>query len=314
MKSMRRWGYDLFFVSAGIHEVVEASKRYDLRLFDIDIKKDGISFFAAIAQRKRIIHALPYAIHQKTTGILGFLLAQLKKPRRMVGIITSLLVLILALNTVFAIEIRGSSQILDQKIQAYLKEEGIAFPRRKMTQAQFQALEQQLKQHFFEEIEWINLSRIGSSYFIDYVQRIKKSPQPKFMDPLVAHQSGVIARFDVKRGVKAVKEHDVVHVGDILVTPDVTATDNQMYQTYVEGKVYAFTRHDIEVVMKHNIFTKIHESMGFFQLLFESRRKIARQLQEDESIVEENVLQFVQDETLLTLKVHYILLEDITHP
>lgn len=314
MKAMREWGYDEYVIRQPVDMLVRASRYSDLRLFDVFVHGDEIRFFAPVIDRHKIHQALPAAQYVKTTGILGFLLRQFTKPRRIIGIVTSVLIILLANRMVFAVTIRGSSRVLDDRIRQYLSQQGIDIPMYRLSLEEFHQLEQDLKETFFDDIEWINLRRIGSAYFIDYVERIHKYPKPKGMEPLIAYQSGIIARFELKRGVKVVKEFDFVKPGDILVTSEIVATDNEIHHTYVEGKVYAYTQHIVTASMKPNGLSKLHPAFGFFQMLFDCRRQIAQKLQEDESIVNENILLFENKAGRINMKIHYTLLEDITHP
>ena len=206
MKRMREWGYDLYRVDTSINDLIRSCKIHNLQIFDIWMKEEHVYFSAPIVDRRKILNSFHQIEFIKTTGMFGFLAQQLKKPRRMIGIFTSVITIFICSNTIFTIQIRGSSQLLEQKINDYLVEEELTAPLKKFSLQQFQQAEQKLKQTFFEDIEWINLSRVGGAYFIDYVPRKKESPKPKTSDPLIAHQSGIVARFELKRGVKLVKE------------------------------------------------------------------------------------------------------------
>lgn len=314
MKAMREWGYDLYRVPYDIEGISQVCKRNKLQVFDLWMKDGWVYFYAPVMDRRVCQRVFSKGELLRTTGIIGFLFSQMRKPRRIIALVISILTIVVCSNLIYSIQLRGSSTLLEQKIKTYLTEQNIKTPMRKLSTVQFRELEQDLKEHFFEEIEWINLRNQGSAYFIDYVGRVKASVKPKSSQPLIAYKSGVIARFDVKRGVKVVKEFDFVKEGDILVTSDLLDSKNEVETTYVEGAVYAYTQTVIEAQMKENRLTAFHKSFAFFQLLFDCRLQISKELQEDETIETENILQFEREQGTIKMKIQYTLFENITHP
>ncbi len=314
MKAMREWGYDLYRVPYDIEEISQICKQQRLQVFDLWMKDGWVYFYAPVMDRRVCQRMFRNGELVRTTGIIGFLFAQLRKPRRIAAIAASVLTILVCSNLIYTIQLRGSSTILEEKIQTYLTAQNIATPMRKLSAEKLRDLEQDLKEHFFEEIEWINLRNQGSVYFIDYVGRVKASVKPKSSQPLIAYKSGVIAKFDVKRGVKMVKEFDFVNVGDVLITSDLLDSKNEIETTYVEGAVYAYTQTIIEAKIKENALTSFHKSFAFFQLLFDCRLQISKELQEDESIETENILLFASEQGTIKMKIQYTLFENITHP
>jgi len=240
--------------------------------------------------------------------MLGFLLRQMRQPRRMVDIAFVIALWYLLSHTIFAITLSGDKEESKRLIQTTLQDMGYTTP---FYDSDMQKMKSDLKKRLENEIAWMEVSKTGSQYHIQFTTKEFATIEPLQQNELIAQKDGVIEHFELQHGNKLVAINDFVHAGDVLVTNVLVDSSNTNQDLYVKGKVYAYTWKEVHVEMAAN---KLAKPFQFYQLLFEARREASHDLRKGESIYKENILQFQDNAGTISMDIHYTLIEDITTP
>ena len=162
-----------------------------------------------------------------------------------------------------------------------------------------------------KQIEFIEIRRSGSILKISNLKRRKEIDLPSLKKSLYATKSGIIKQIMVKTGVVEVSINQYVKQGDLLVNDTLIDTSNNSIFIGCEGQIYAYTWYLYEVFYENSNNLSMDEI--FIDLIDKTRSEVSKNIDgKDEYIEKENVLQFIQNTSKITLKVHYTLVEDIT--
>lgn len=303
-----RVGMDLWEVSLDYPRLVRLVRKQNWRLYEIHSNAQGLRFYAPLTQRKTIASTLVHARLITTTGMIGFLLRQLRRPRRILCLIVSLLVWWMLSHTIFAIELSGDQKDSKVLIRQTLQEMGVNPP---FFDHDMQQLKADLKKRLENEIAWMEVYKEGSRYHIQFTTKEFAHIEALNRNQLIAQKDGVIEHFDLQHGNKLVAINDFVHAGDVLVSDVLSDSKQNEQELYVKGKVYAYTWKKVHVEMEAG---KLPQAFAFYQLLFEARRQASEGLHGEERIDKENILQFHDNAGKISMDLHYTLIEDITTP
>lgn len=308
------FGLDSYQVKLPFRFFLNQCKENELEIYRCLQNKNVIEFYCPVRQRKKVLKAFPDAKYIKTVGCLGFLFRQLKKPFRILLLIWCMALYFLLNHIVFSIEYQSTNAVLEKKIQQVLFEHGYQAPFFSLDSELKQTLKDLLKQELNTEIAWLEVTCNGSIVQIAFNDKQYKEPTSFQDEPLIATKDALVVRFDVTHGQKKVKLNQIVHKGDILVDHILIDAYGQPQNVFVEGKVWGKTWTTIEKKMPVEENFEFLKPFHFLRLLYDARREIEKQLDEDEQILKENILQFTYDGSTITLIVHYTCLEDITKP
>ncbi len=298
-----------FSVCCSQETLINRAHRAKIELFQISDEQDHVSFYCTGDQKKKVQSAFPEAVELETTGVLGFLLRQLHRPFHWVLLIWIVLVYSFLNHTLFDIQFQSTSLSLQQSMMESLKNNGIV-PGVLIRDPDFdETLKLQLKKEFMHELSWIEVKRSGSLLKISFNHKETAQTKTFSSEPLISSKHAMVMRFELLHGYKKVKHHEIVQPGDILVEPMLTDSSGQIQDLFVSGKVYGMTWYTVSSTLNH--FSKI-EVLDFLRLLYECRKQIEKEIDEDEQILKENILQVTSNEGKITMDIHYTCLEDIT--
>lgn len=309
MKNRVTFGLDYWIYTGSMDHFLQQCARHNISVYEVEQHYNHVSFYASFFQHKEIDHLFEQANYIKTTGCLGLLFKIVRTPRHVLCIGISISLWYMLSHMIFTIEYVGEKEASKQIIQNALLDMGIKTP---FYDTELDAMKTDLKKRTENDIAWLEIVKEGSRYSIYYTPKEFADVKTLGRDELVAQKDGVIARFDLQHGNKNFKLNDFVHAGDILVSNILMDSLNQEEEIYVKGKVFAYTWQDVTVTMENN---DLPEAFQFYQLLFEARSEVAKELtKEDEEIYKENILHFSNDMGTISMTIHYTLFEDITSP
>lgn len=301
-------GMDVWESTTSMKQLYRLVKERNWQLYELFEQQDRICFCAPIVLRRDIHQFLPNAQLIKTTGMIGFLLRQMRMPQRILCILCAITLWFGLSHTIFAIQLYGDHEESKQLILRTLTEMGYQIP---FYAHDMQGMKAELRKRLENDIAWLEVSRQGSRYEIHFTTKEFAQLEELSQNELVAQKDGVIEHFEVQHGNKLVAINDFVHAGDVLVSNVLTDSKNEEQPLYVKGCVYAYTWREVHVEAPK---TKMPKPFVFYQLLFEARREASKDLREKESIYKENILQFQDNAGTISMDIHYTLIEDITTP
>lgn len=308
MKNRQKVGLDKWKVQMDTSEFLKLSKQYGLELYDITLHYPFIHWYASCMQRALVYRAFQHCELLTTTGLLGYLLRSLKKPTRILAMLLSICLWYGLSQMIYAIDIKGEKKESRLQIETTLRQMGYIPP---FYGQNVQDLKQKLKKKLENEIAWLEITKEGSRYVIHYTPKVFATIEPLKQDELIAKEDGMIARFDIQHGFKERKVNDFVHKGDVLVKNILADSKGKTEEVYVKGRVFAYTWKDVQVSMDANTLPK---AFHFYELLLQARSEISKEFKKDDTIYNENILQFYTDMGKIRMVIHYTLMKDITTP
>lgn len=307
-----KWNsYDAYNTTLTIPQLLQIIKTKQLHIINLKQQEDHLYFEASI-QNYYTLSKISNIHYLNTTGILGNIKRILSTKRNYYSILASLFSLLLYTNTLWEIEIKGEDRGLKDQILESLHEDNIYVYRVGLSKQDILMKEEQLKEEFFDQIEWLNITKQGGMLSIQFIEREEAIIYPLGYEPLVASKDAVIAYFEVESGKKLVKIDQYVNKGDILVTSEVIDSNGNVRHTYVRGKVYGYTQYYKEVNITVEHIEEYMKPLAFLKALLTLRNEIAKEIDQGEHIVTENILHFSLVKGTIVMKIQYTLYEDIT--
>ncbi|MFB5662105.1 sporulation protein YqfD [Alteribacillus sp. HJP-4] len=134
------------------------------------------------------------------------------------GILLFFLFLTALSQMVWNIEIKGAAPELEYNLREYMEEHGL-----KTGQAQFLLPPPEELQRLLlkksEGVTWIGVEKIGTTYQIEVVeQTLPEEQNVPAARHLVARKTAVIDKIFAEKGKVLVKENELVHKGDVLIS------------------------------------------------------------------------------------------------
>lgn len=302
----KKLGLDYWKVDMDSTCFFKQCKKCELEIYAIRIKHNMIYFYTHIWQRKRVIRAISDVEYINTTGMLGYLLKDIKRPCRIMSIGISICIWCMLSSMIFDIEIVGEDNKIKTYIENTLKKLNYQVPIYKSDSI---LMKQKLKKQLENKVAWLEIEKSGSKYKITYIPKEYEHMEPLHHDELVAKKDALIQRFDIQHGNKVCNVNEFVHKGDVLVSNVMEDSFHKNHELFVKGRVFGYVWKDITVTKKDS---KLPNSIKFFELLMASRRMVSKEFHKDDCIKEEKILQFTKDMGTIKMVVHYKLLQDIT--
>lgn len=310
MKDRSRFLFGMcrFVVKESMESLMNRACRARIELYQIYTSKDSLSFYCTPDQKKKVKTVFPDAVEMETTGVLGFLLREMKRPFHWVLLLWIILFYLFLNHTLFEIQFQSTSQNLQYRIEEYLRNNGITPGVLIQTSDFDQLLKEELKREFVHDISWIEVKRSGSLLKISFNHKETAEFKSFQTKPLVSDKHAMVIRFELLHGVKKVQYYQIVQPGDVLVESYLLDSSGKLQNLFVSGKVYGMTWYTISSELNHSTL----EVLDFLRLLYECRKQIEKEIDEDEQILKENILQVTSSEGKIKMDIHYTCLEEIT--
>ena len=309
LKSLDQYEVNVFDISSCINQLKE-EKVVIYRL----TKKDTYTytFCASPYARNRIKKVFGNPKLIKKVGLFHLFENLITYKTTAIALIFSIVLFFLYSNRIWKINISGDTKQLYPLIQETLSKNKIKKGMSKIKENNLLLLEEKMMFDLKEEIEWLEIRSNGSTLTVKFLKKRTSNPPILLNNSLYATKDGVIHSFDIKNGEKMVKINDFVKKGDLLVKDVVTTDQNEDIYVGTYGSVYAYTWYTVDATYTLKDNETYDEVEVFTKLLIESRAIVGKEIVEKESIYKENVIQFKKEGKIITMKVHFTCIEDIT--
>lgn len=241
-------------------------------------------------------------------GLLNYLEAMVTKVTFICIIVASLFMYNVS-RRIWNIKISGDYEEIENVLKEELIKHNLVISEYYPSNDKLKKIEGDMSLYLSKEIEFLELRRSGAVISLRYQKRRIANSLPQKGTNLYATKDGMIRYFSVQSGVKQVKEYDYVRKGDLLVSEVVETSGGDLINVGTLGSVFANTFYIIDVSLEHN---NEDEASVFSMMLDKAKVKIGSYLSKDEKIEIERVLNYNINETSGSMKVYYMLLEDIT--
>lgn len=297
-------GYDIYELKTpDIVFFLNQCKKDQVDLYQIKkISDDRYRFYIPIYQRNKVKnYHLEYI---KSIGVLYYLLLLVNNKVSLIGCLAFFIAIYLSNQYILDVRILGNNKKTNQEVLEVLSEFDIDIGDKKRNYQQLNEIYDSLKDHFKQDIDYLNIYQSGSVLVIEYTNSVGAKEKTLSYQNLYASKDGIIERIDVSQGNILVKVNDFVKKGDLLVENMILSTSDEVKIIPVEGHVYAYTYQTYTAKMKNS---KVDKGDAFYQLLLQIRNKIDK----IDKIDSEKVLDYGIIDKQIVLKMQYIFVEDI---
>lgn len=239
-------------------------------------------------------------------GVINRIESLIKKPITLISLFVAIAFFINLSVRIYDINIIGDYPLIEKELMSFLNENGIVNFSKDVNQKKIGEVSLLLKEHFNDELEFIELKKVGATISLAYKKRRKNLVLEGKKGSLYATKDGVIKGFSLHSGVKNVQVYDFVKKGDLLVSEILITTNNEPIKVGTVGKVFASTFYYVEVNCK-----KEDDASTLACLLDNSRYIVSKNINSDDEYIESEMI-LKQDLKNGYLKVYYVLYEDIT--
>lgn len=183
-----------------------------------------------------------------STGFIKFKELLNKNKYFIIISILGILFLIYLCNIIFTVSIISSNSALNKKVQKDLESYGIKKYSLKKSYDEVNKIKEKLLEKYNDEIEWMEITDIGTKYEIKIVERKKpEKEEEKEYTNIVASKSGVIKKIYAEDGMKVVEENTYVNKGEIVISGAITKDDEVKSFVTAKGKVYAEVWYNVNI-------------------------------------------------------------------
>src|SRR5699024_5796397 len=172
---------------------------------------------------------MPYNVSVKQEKGLPFIFKRLLRRKEIiVALIASFFLILCLSNVIWDVKVTGVSTEIEEKINKALKKYDIR-PGKWALSVDPPSVIQQNLVNDIPELLWIGVQKKGTTYIFEGVEKVIVEEEEKESGPrhLVAAKNGVIENIYVTKGRPKVHVNDYVQEGDILVSGDLTETDDE---------------------------------------------------------------------------------------
>ena len=301
-------GYDVYEITCmNISYYINVLTQHKIHLYHLR-KCDTYTYRFLLKRQDSYIlrrYDLPIRFIQ-SVGVLYYITRFFKSKVKILGVLTFIGVFYYMQSHILNIKITGTQYQLNEAIISKLEDYQIHFFDKKLTIEKINDIKNQLLNDYQDQIDWINMYQKGETIYIEYTNKKASDIVEKDIRTIVACKESMIKEFQIQSGLIVSNIHQYVNKGDILVNNAIVSTFDETIKVYPKGKVYGYTWYTIEKELPLN-----DEADDFNTLLLQIRQELESQLGNEAKIDKEKVLHYNKDNSKITLKVHYTVIEDI---
>ncbi len=182
------------------------------------------------------------------SGILKFKELIYKNKIFLIISFLGIIFLIYLSNIIFDIDIISFNSELNKKVERDLNSYGLKRYSLKKSYNKISEIKEFLKEKYNDEIEWIEITDIGTKYEVKIVERKKpKDNETEEYTNIIAGKSGIIKKIYAEDGMKVVDINTYVEKGEIVISGAITKDEKVKSFVTAKGKVYAEVWYNVNI-------------------------------------------------------------------
>lgn len=184
---------------------------------------------------------------------------QLKKNSILITIIIlSLLFLFILSKMIFEVEIVTNDNNMKNILLEEFKKHNISKYNFVKSYKKIEAIKEKVLTDYKDEIEWLEIERIGTRYQIRYEPRIIEEDKDKYeYRNLIARKNAVIIEVESSSGQIVRRQNDYVKKGEVIVSGYIYLNENVKDMVAATGTVYGEVWYEIEVFYPFEYYEQI---------------------------------------------------------
>lgn len=239
-------------------------------------------------------------------GLIPFFYKQTFKRITILATVLSLLLFMFCSTLLMQINVRGTNDLLNEKIEEFLCEKNIKKYKIKPKSDDLKKIRDEYFLANLDTYESLEFILNGNVLYVDYTLKKQEIDLEKKHGKMYASKDAIIDLIEISSGNVLVKESEYVYRGQLLVD-DCFYYKEDPICVGTSGKIYAYTYETVTV----SVFYLGDKEEQFAYLIDEARREVAIEFNDKERIVKENINDFYSYQNYVYLKVSYTLYENI---
>lgn len=168
-----------------------------------------------------------------------------------------LILIFILSNIIFDVEIMHSDSSIRSLLETELKSYNIKKYSFVKSYSDIQEIKNNIIENNKNNIEWIEIERVGSKYIVRVEKRIKNEEKEKSdIRHVVAKKSGIILKIVARDGEIVKKVNDYVLAGDIIISGEIHKGEDVLDNVSADGDVYAEVWYKVRVTLPINYYEK----------------------------------------------------------
>ena len=166
-----------------------------------------------------------------------------------ISVFIGILFLYLLSHIIFDIKIMSDNKDLIKIINNELNAANLKKYRFIKTFDEKEKLKDIILSEYKDKIEWIEIDRIGTKYYIRVLERIINQENKDIYQNIVARKNAVIKEIKASSGEIIKKINDYVNKGDVVISGLITKNDEVKNIVVAKGSVYGETWYKVKVIL-----------------------------------------------------------------
>ena len=259
--------------------------------------------YKLLMKYKDIYHLSLY----KITGYNNYKLIISQNIVFIISIIIGIIFLYLLSNIIFDVKIMTENKELVKIINNELEEDNIKKYRFIKSFSEKERIKEKILNDYKDKIEWIEIDRIGTKYYIRLLERIihKENNEVNYQH-VVARKNAVIKEIKASSGEVVKKINDYVNKGDVIISGLIMKKDEVKNIVEAKGSVYGETWYNVKVILPRTYQTSLYTgksynkiSLNIFnkKIILFNKPKYQVYEYQDEPIISNSLLPFSLNKT-----------------
>ena len=186
----------------------------------------------------------------KISGLLNYKRIIFENLVLIISVIFGIILLYTLSNIIFDIKIMTNNRDLIKIINNELAEADFKKYRFIKSYEVKELLKNKILKEYKDKIEWIEIDRIGTKYYVRVLERIINNNEEKInYQNVVSRKNAVIKEIKASSGEIIKKVNDYVNKGDIIISGLIKKDDEVKGITEAKGKVYGETWYNVKVIL-----------------------------------------------------------------
>ena len=171
--------------------------------------------------------------------------------------IFSIIYIILLSNIIFKIDVKTNNKEIKELVIKELNKYNLSIYKRVLSFNEKENIKKKIINNNKEKLEWMEITRKGSSYIINVEERIiKELDNDNSPRDIVALKNAIILSIEAKSGSIVKKLNDYVKKGDIIVTGSITHKDSVVDTLKADAVIYGETWYNVHVSYPMSFYEK----------------------------------------------------------
>ena len=172
-----------------------------------------------------------------------------------ISFIFCIIIILFLSNIIFKIEIVTNDVEVKNKLLSTLEEYGIKKYKFKKNYNEIQMIKEKIIDKYNDEIQWLEIERMGTKYLIKYEPRIKKKDNESIKyQHITAKKNATILKIYSSEGQIIKNKNSYVKKGDIIISGYIYLNDKLHKTVKASGSVYGQTWYIIQVKYPFNYY------------------------------------------------------------